>query len=530
LPNKKRKLTPINKNIHAWCLVVSLTILAFSSIPYWVARSVETDELLFRGIFFDEADYSVHLSMMQAGRMGDWIYQMRFTDEEHPTAFLRLFYITLGHISKWIALDAESTFHLARWLFGTFALFAVYQLCQKILPSPNQARAAFFLSVLGSGLGWLQLLLGAPLEPISPIDFWLIDAYIFFSISLFPSFSFSLALMAWALYLFLDYLETGNWHTVLWVCLLAVLSQTTNPIAFAVVDSAFAGAVISLWWKNGKIESRHLFTLSIIAFVQIPLLVYNFLILNYDPFWSQFTFQNQTLSPPPLFYILGFFPFWLFALFGIFRAFRERNSSLLAMTAWVVGGFALAYLPVAIQRRFILGITIPLATLAVHGLSYIIKRIPILLKRENLVYFSYILLASVSSIYLSLGLSLFIRTLPVEKFYPRDLESALIWLDKNTAPNDFLLADLPTSQLVAQRTRLKVYVGHKMETLQFEDKKLAMESFYAGAAPKNWLAQTEVRWVIFGPYENKISSSFAAGSELEMVYQNKSVKIYKVNR
>jgi hypothetical protein len=93
-----------------------------------VARSVETDELLFRGIFFDEADYSVHLSMMQAGRMGDWIYQMRFTDEEHPAAFLRLFYITLGHISKWIALDAETTFHLARWLFGYLALFAVYQL------------------------------------------------------------------------------------------------------------------------------------------------------------------------------------------------------------------------------------------------------------------------------------------------------------------------------------------------------------------------------------------------------------------
>jgi hypothetical protein len=338
--------------------------------------------------------------------------------------------------------------------------------------------------------------------------------------------------MALALNLFLDYLETGKWQTVLWVSLLAILSQTTNPIAFAVVDAAFAGAAFSLWWKNGKIEYRHLLSLSIIAVVQIPLLVYNFLVLNRDPFWSQFTAQNQTLSPPPIFYFWGFAPFWLFALFGIFRAFRERNSSLLAMTAWVVGGFALAYLPVAIQRRFVLGITLPLAVLAIHGLSRLIKHIPLLLKRENLVYFSYILLASVSSIYLSLGLSLFMQTHPAEKFYPRDLETALVWLAEreNAVPNDFVLADVSTSQLVAQRTQLKVYIGHEMETLQFEDKKLALELFYTGASPQNWLAQTEVRWVIYGPYEKKISSSFAAGSELEMVYQNNSVRIYKVNR
>jgi len=113
--------------------IIAVAILAFSSIPYWAAHFSETNDLRFRGSYFDEADYSVHLSMMQAGRMGDWAYQMRFTDEEHPAAFLRLFYITLGHISKWIALDAETTFHLARWFFGIFALFAVYQLCQKIL-------------------------------------------------------------------------------------------------------------------------------------------------------------------------------------------------------------------------------------------------------------------------------------------------------------------------------------------------------------------------------------------------------------
>lgn len=517
-----------------WFSAVALLVMAFASIPFWVGRTSETEDLRFRGTYFDETDYAVHLSMMQAGHMGDWAYQMRFTDEEHRPAYLRMFYIVLGHVSKWIGLDVESTFHLARWVFGFAALFAIYRLLCKIFPVSNHARAAFLLAVLGAGAGWLQLILGAPLEPISPIDFWLIDAYVFFSVSLFPSFSFTLALMAWALNLFLDYLETGKPQTIFLVSLLAVLSQTTNPISFAVVDMAFAGAVMALWShrENKKIEARHIVALSAIALAQIPLLVYNYLILSRDPFWSQFTAQNQTLSPPPIFYFWGFAPFWLFALYGIFLALRERNPKLLALTAWTVGGFALAYLPVAIQRRFILGITIPLAALAIHGLGDLLKRIPILAKRENVIYFSYILLASVSSIYLSLGLSLFLRTLPGGRFYPRDVESALVWLAKreNAAPNDFVLADVSTSQLVAQQTTLRVYIGHEMETLNYTNKIHAMKSFYKGTSSTNWLAQTQTKWVIYGPYEKTISRSFSPGSELEMVYQNDTVIVYKVKR
>ncbi|MBI5950914.1 MAG: hypothetical protein HY865_04605 [Chloroflexi bacterium] len=505
-----------------WFLLAALLVLAFASIPFWVGRASETEDLRFRGTYFDETDYAVHLSMMQAGRMGDWVYQMRFTNEEHRPAYLRMFYIVLGHVSKWIGLDVESTFHLARWVFGFAALYAIYRLLCKIFPNSNHARAPFLLAALGAGAGWLQLLLGAPLEPISPIDFWLIDAYVFFSISLFPSFSFTLALMAWALNLFLDYLETGKPQTIFLVSLLAILSQTTNPISFAVVDMAFAGAVLALWWNNKKIEARHIVALAVIALAQIPLLVYNYLVLSRDPFWRQFTAQNQTLSPPPMFYLWGFAPFWLFALYGVFIALGERNPKLLALTAWTVGGFALAYLPVAIQRRFILGITIPLAALAIHGLSNLLKRIPILMKRENVVYFSYILLASISSIYLSLGLSLFLRTLPEGKFYPRDVESALVWLNENAVPNDFVLADVPTSQLVAQRTRLKVYVGHEMETLGYEDKLREMELFFNGEMPDGWLAETQVKWVI----ANKDDDLNTTG--LEAVYENGSAAVYRV--
>lgn len=63
--------------------------MALCSIPYWAARSAETDELLFRRIYFDEVDYSVHISMLQAGRMGDRVHQIRFTSGKHQASFQR---------------------------------------------------------------------------------------------------------------------------------------------------------------------------------------------------------------------------------------------------------------------------------------------------------------------------------------------------------------------------------------------------------------------------------------------------------
>jgi hypothetical protein len=516
-----------------WFSCIAVFILALGSLPNWIARAAETNNLLFRGLFSDQADYSVHVSMMQAGRMGDWAYQMRFTSEPHNPAFLRMFYITLGHISKWIGLAVEPTYHLARWALGFSALYFIYRLCLRFFAVRNRARLAFLFVALGSGLGWLQLMLGAPLEPISPIDFWLIDAYVFFSISLFPSFAFTIMLMAAALDLYLDYLETPSWKKIGFVSLLAIVSQTTNPIAFATVDAAFAGATLFQWRRDGKVNRAHIPGLGLVAVSQIPLLLYNFIILSRDPIWSQYTTQNQTLSPPPSFYFWGFALFWPPAIFGIYRAVKARSPAWSALSAWAVGGFLLAYLPVFIQRRFLLGVTIPLGMLAASGLfetsNFISAKNQNLRMRANAIALAYILLASVSSLYLALGLSLHMQTRPESAFYPQDLEDAFAWLDKNAAPNDFALGDMQTGQLLGQRTRQKAYLGHEMETLYVENKAAIVQAYYRGLAPPDWLSQTPIRWVIYGPYERELAPNFQAQNTLKIVYQNETVSVYEVN-
>jgi len=523
----------MDKEDFAWLAPIALMVLALGSLPNWIGRASETAGLRFRGSFFDQADYAVHVSMMQAGRLGDWAYQMRFTTEPHRPAFLRMFYLVLGHISHWIDLAPEPTYHLARWCLGFVALFFIYRLCRRFFSDRGRTRLAFLLVTLGSGLGWLQLMLGAPLKPISPIDFWLIDVYVFFSISLFPSFAFTLALMAAATDLYLDYLESPAWKKIGWISVLALASQMTNPIAFATVDMAFASATLLKWWNDRKVHRAHVFGLGILAMAQVPLLLYNFILLSRDPLWSQYTIQNQTLSPPPPFYFWGFALLWPPALFGMYRGIKTRLPAWGALSAWVISGFLLAYLPVSIQRRFLFGILIPLGLLAAFGLFEALKFLSaknrIFKTRTNALALAYILLTSVSSIYLALGLSLHMRTRPESAFYPRDLEDAFTWLDKNAAPNDFVLGSMKTGQLLGQRTRQKAYIGHEMETLYIEDKSALVKAYFQGFAPPDWLSQTPIRWIVYGPYERELSPRFQPDRALTIAYQNKTVTIYEVH-
>jgi len=515
-----------------WFFVTAAALIVLGSLPNWYGWAAQTDTLMYRGAYFDEGDYAVHISMMRAGRMGDWAYQMRFTSEPHRPAFLRMFYVTLGHVSKWINLPVESTYELARWILGFAALFAIYRLCLRVFPERKYARFAFALAAFGSGLGWLQLMYGAPLDPISPIDFWLIDAYVFFSVSLFPSFSFTLMLMAAALSLYLDYLQFTGWKYIFWIGALSIACQAVNPIAFATIDAAFVGATLFLWRQERRINWSHFHALVILAIAQVPLLVYNYAVLNNDPTWSQFTAQNLTLSPPPAFYLWGFALFWPFALYGAYHSIRRRTPAWGALLAWVLSGFILAYLPVPIQRRFLLGITIPLGLLAILGLSEILKTLsrfsPCLLKWENLIIITYISFASITSIYIGFGSILYVQGHPRDIFYTRDLNAALNWLNENARPNDVVLGDPETGQLTGQRTDLKAYVGHDMETLYFKDKEAIMEAFYRGDAPAGWLDQTPIRWVVYGPFEQEITDQFLPGESLQLVYENKTVKVYEV--
>lgn len=513
-----------------WVFLVSLLILLWGSFPTWVGYQAETEILRFRGLHYDSQDYTVYLSMMQSGAHGDWAYQFRFTTEPHTPAYLRMFYILLGHIGNWFGFASNLTFELARWIWGFLALFALYALMRKIFRDAFWARTAFLLAALGSGLGWLQLIFNWTSSQITPIDFWLIDDYVFFSLSVFPHFAFVTFGMCVVLTLWLDDLENQRWQNILWIGVISVLVQYANPIAFAALDVSLAGAMLFSWWKAGKIQRNDFWALALIALAQIPLLVYNFTILNNDPLWSQYTAQNKTFSPPFDYYLWGFGMFWLPAIYGAILVFRERSPAGGAAVVWIIAGFALAYAPVEIQRRFLQNVTIPFTILTVWALKTFFETVsaqsPRVKRWQTGLIILFVFLASISSIQLSLGRAAYLQTYPEDFYYPASIDDAAAWLNTHAHYNDFVLAAEQTSQVIAQETGMRVYLGHEMETLGYSKKQQNVLAFYRGAMPE--IASQPIRWVIYGPIEREIDPGFQPPHQLELVYDSMGIQIYKV--
>ena len=511
-------------------LLVSTAILAASSVPNWVGRSMQNEQVSYRRQYSDSQDYAVDLAMMQAGMQGEWAYQMRFTTEDHKPAYIRLFYLTLGHISKGLGLEPETTYGLFRWVFGYLALFSIFMLCRHYFKKKLLLWSAFVLAVFGSGLGWLQLLAGWQFGPITPIDFWLIDAYVFFSLSLFPHFSCTIALMAFGLLGFLKFLDTRKWYWVVFVSAAGVITQMVNPIAFAVVDAAIFFAALSVWGKEHARWKSLILALGVVALVQLPLLIYNFTLLSRDPVWSQYTAQNITLSPSPLHYLMGFGLFWPMVLIGVGAVIKERKTEFAGLLGWLLSAFVLAYLPTLIQRRFLLAITIPMAIIGIYGLDKLIDGLGEKTRLKKPILMILILfLVSISSIYLVYGNIQVMKKLPESTFYPASLDPAFKWLKENAQLSDFVLGAETTSQLAAQKTGLRVYAGHEMETIHYKEKLIEVANGYRTNFTNDALKSIPVQWIIYGPYEKRIAPDFAPGDNLSLMFNRNGVYIYSVN-
>ena len=67
-----------------------------------------------------------------------------------------------------------------------------------------------------------------------------------------------------------------------------------------------------------------------------------------------------------------------------------------------------------------------------------------------------------------------------------------------------------------------------METLFFNDKIASVEAYYQGSNPNDWIQQTPIQWVVYSLYEKEFTPTFIPDPDLELVYQNKTVAIFKV--
>ena len=204
-----------------------------------------------------------------------------------------------------------------------------------------------------------------------------------------------------------------------------------------------------------------------------------------------------------------------------------KNEDFLVI--WTIIGFIIIYLPVGVQRRFLLGTAIPLALISAIFLSriawpYLSKEWKMNKTIGNILVTLIIIFTVSTNIYTTFRQIEDLHTTEVGEFrnvkYLSSGEmNAIEWIDSDTKNDDVILAPQKISNYLPALTGNRIFSGHWAQTINFEEKFKLAEKFYSsGEIPAN-LPIIYIWW--------PTNSNALAPKNLAEAYRNPEVIIYK---
>jgi hypothetical protein len=534
-----------------WAAAVALVALALSTVPYAVGYLAQPPDMVFIGAVYDEEDYYSHLAKMQQGMQGTWQYHVLFTPEDHPGAYINLFYIALGHLTAALGLSPVLVYHLTRVLCAMALLLAIYWFVALFVPDRGTRRVAYLLACFSSGLGWLVLLItrSYTLGGITPVDFWFIEMYTFFIVLTFPHTCLAQVahLFAFACMVRLLRGERG-WHTWLVAAGAGLVLTVVHPYSLLPLDASLALYWLYLLIRHRGEAVRRLLWLLGFALLPLPLVIYDYLDIASNPVLRAWQAQSYTLSPPPLHYLLGYGLVLMLAVWGGFLVFRDREEMGASLALWLLAVAPLLYIPLVfhLQRRMIEGVHVPLSVLAAVGLDR--GLLPVVQRSWLAGWFgrhryprhrfrqliSRLLLAftTPSTWYLLASLSLAAAGGYGPLYHSCAEVEAVLWLGQHSSPRDTVLSSYEIGGYIPARIGHRVFWGHWAESIHLPQKRSEAQAFYSDSATFDrtaLLTRYGIAYVFHGSRERNIGGfDPAAVPWLEQVCQKGDAAVYQV--
>lgn len=492
-----------------FCLFILLILF-----PYVVAWESGDANMIFGGFLLNPIDGNSYLAKMAEGARGSWLFYLPYTAQPGTGSLLFLFYLFLGHLARIFHLPLLLTYHIARIAGGIILFWAIVRLVERLrLPTSEKSALLWWLAI-GSGMGWIVSSGSKEL----PVDLWVAETYPFMSAYTNPHFPISLALM-------LFILEPVNNRI-----------QQALHILFALFLSIILpfGSVIILIVDWGEQFVHHLRKEPtnwrnplLLAIATLPILIYDQLIVRIDPVLAIWNAQNQTPSPSLGILFLAFLPGLPFAIYCFIKVIQQKRDDLLALAIWMVAGFLALIIPLGLQRRFMLGLYIPVTCLAVAGLSDLLK------KRRKLIgiVLAICVFMTLPSNLIVLGSAWYgIQNHDSSIYLFKSERDSFQWIAQNTNPDAVILAGPETGLLIPAYTGRRVLYGHPFETVNSSLEKKFTEDYYSGKiqlSGEELYRNHSVEYVYYGPREQGMGQ-IINNTDMRIVYNANGVVIYAV--
>ncbi len=504
------------------------TTLILASLPYALAYAITPPGARFVGTACNIDDYCNYLSWVRQCMDGRFFFHNQFTTDPQRDLEFNLFFWILGRTAALLHLSPQAALQIARVGGGAALLGLIYKFYQAAVPRNVRARlTAFAFACLSGGWGWL-------LWPVwhdkngygSPVDAWQPEAFTFLTLYTSALMTCSTAFIVVALYCLLRGEQTGQWKYAVGAGVCGAILG--NIHSYDVLHLAAAWGLFLVAWtvlQRGRGVAASWGRGVLALGLTLPTTVYQYLILQREAVFRARA-DVPTLSPPFWHYALGYGVVFLLAALilprfvnNLPRFVNKLNSrqmefatvqTALLVLCWAIGGLAVIYLPVAFQRKMIMGTHIPLCLLAGLGAVLITQRFTP--RIQNFVLASLVLLSVPTSLlFLSRDMTHLTENRSETQqapFLPDALVNCYGWLRTHT-PSDTAIVGFPTLCAAlpgfAGRT---VWAGHWGETPQYGTKVSEFAHFTEADTPDSerraFLAQTHAQYLF---YPNNVSAA-----------------------
>jgi len=529
---------------------IALLVLLIISVPYLTAWVAAGSGYSFGGFLLNPYDGNSYLAKMYEGWRGDWRFTLPFTAVPGQGAYLFTFYLLLGHAARLLGLPLIGVFHGARLLATVLLLWALWNFLQNLNPQGKHTGLVFALACLGLGMGWLAFPFGAVSS-----DFWVAEAYPFLSAYANPHFVLSLAILVWLLTIRPSSTDDSRldrrkvWGGAALVFLASIALGSMSPFA-VVLGLAILGIVLLIRVIGGWLSVRRSpggftgmvndlrgdpsFRSSLLRLICLflggaPVVFYAVAAMRLDPVLAAWNAQNLTPAPPMWDLLLAFSPALLLALLGLVQVWRRKEIQIQIVEVWAVLAMVMIYLPFGLQRRFLVGLAVPLSALTGFGLEWLENRIG---KRARAIGMAALVLTFPTLLLVVLAGQFGALAHDPLLYLTHGEAQALTWIETNTPPQAVLLAAPQTGLFIPAHTGRRVLYGHPFETVQADVEESAVTSFFTNAAANplpaaNFLEERKVDYVFYGPRE-QLLGQMPNLPGLSVVYLQDGVTIYQV--
>jgi hypothetical protein len=472
-------------------LALALVLFLVGSVPYAFAWLTTPSDAVYTGLVFDVPDHAQYWSWVTASRAGLFISNT-MTPEPNPPIFMNPTMWVLARLQERSSLSFAALQQVWRAAAVVVLAVALVGSMNAFVTAPSRRRTAFWVALIGSGLGWLLVFLkkvmALPDVPF-PNDIYIVEPNTFFAAFAYPYLALAQGLLLMTLLGAWQAHRNGGLGAVALAAGSAAALALSHPYDLITVYAVLAAFWVVLVVRRRRLPRRLTVVGVVIALTSGPVAVYYRSLTATDPLWQAVLAQyaNAGVWTPPhlhLFALMGI-PLVL-ALGTLPRMFRDEAVTFIG--TWAVVGFGLIYIPAVFQVKLLTGWQFPLAILAAHAwhdrlFPFVSPR----LRLDRLFAGRRLdLVATVLLVLLVLPTTLYLMAWRIAElrrherpfFLKRDERDALDWLCKNTTRDDVALAPLDIGQFVPNYGRTRAFVAHWAMTNRFFERRDAAERFF----------------------------------------------------